>query len=384
VIQPTSHGAGAGRNAVAIGRKWTGTVTGYPVTVAPGALDRLADICADATSAHRYAIITDETVRDLYAARAAEAFTTSDVAVLTVSPGETHKTRESWARLTDELLDRGYGRDSAIIALGGGVVGDLAGFVAATFMRGIPFVQAPTTLLAMIDASIGGKTGVDTRHGKNLVGAFHRPAAVVVDQTVLATLPARELRAGLAEAIKHGVIGDAGYFERLQEMLPALVASDGHASTEMAELIIRSIEIKAGIVDRDEHEAGVRKILNFGHTVGHAIEMLSGYALLHGECVAIGMALEAEVGERAGVTARGTADSIRQAISIAGLPRNRPPHIDPPRIIEAARGDKKTRAGMIELAIPLAVGQMAGESTGWAVRIGEELIGEVLDEYADP
>lgn len=362
---------------------WTRDVTGYPVTVAPDALERVAAISAEATSAHRFAIITDETVRDLYATRLAGTFVQSEVAVLAVPPGETHKTRESWARLTDQLLALGHGRDSALIAVGGGVVGDLAGFVAATFMRGIPFVQVPTTLLAMIDASIGGKTAVDTPHGKNLVGAFHRPAAVIADPTVLATLPPRELRAGLAEAIKHGVIADAAYFAHIRDALPALLAPGGHATTYMAELIIRSIELKAAIVERDEREGGLRKILNFGHTLGHAIEALGNYQLLHGESISIGMALEAEVGERAGISARGTADAVRHVLDTAGLPSVRPRFLDPDRIIEVARGDKKTRAGSIELAIPLSVGKMAAEETGWTARIGEELIREVLDECAE-
>jgi 3-dehydroquinate synthase len=362
---------------------WTRDVTGYPVTVAAGSLARVAAIAAAATSAHRFAIITDETVRDLHATHVTGAFGSAETALLTIPPGEHHKTRESWGRLTDQLLSLGYGRDSALIAVGGGVIGDLAGFVAATFMRGIPFVQVPTTLLAMIDASIGGKTAVDTPHGKNLVGAFHRPAAVVVDPTVLSTLPSRELRAGLAEAIKHGVIADAAYFARLRDALPTLLGPDGHATPYMTELIIRSIELKASIVERDEHEGGLRKILNFGHTLGHAIEALGNYQLLHGESIAIGMALEAEVGERAGISARGTADSVRQVLASAGLPTARPRSLDPERIIESARGDKKTRAGSIELAIPLGVGKMAAEDDGWTARIGEELIREVLDECAE-
>ncbi len=362
---------------------WTREITGYPVTVAPDALERVAAIAAETTSAHRFAIITDETVRGLYASGVAALFAQGDVPVLTVPPGEMHKTRDSWARLTDQLLGLGYGRDSAIVAIGGGVVGDLAGFVAATFMRGIPFVQVPTTLLAMIDASIGGKTAVDTPHGKNLVGAFHRPAAVIADPKVLATLPERELRAGLAEAIKHGAIADAAYFAHTADALPALVGPGGSTSSQMTELIIRSIELKAEIVERDERESGLRKILNFGHTLGHAIEALGGYQLLHGEAIAIGMALEAEVGERAGITARGTADSIRRGLEAIGLPSVRPRSLDPDRVIEVARGDKKTRAGSIELALPLAIGRMAGEDTGWTARIGEELIREVLEECAE-
>ncbi len=362
---------------------WTRQVTGYPVTVAPGALERVPGIADEATAAHRFAIITDETVRDLYANRLAGLFTKSEVAVLAIPAGESHKTRDSWARLTDQLLALGHGRDSALIAVGGGVVGDLAGFVAATFMRGIPFVQVPTTLLAMIDASIGGKTGVDTTHGKNLVGAFHRPAAVVADPSVLATLPQRDLRAGLAEAIKHGVIADATYFARIRDELPTLLAAAGHASPQMAELIIRSIEIKAGIVEQDELEGGLRKILNFGHTVGHAIEALGNYQMLHGEAISIGMALEAEIGERAGISARGTAEAVRRILEIAELPAVRPLALDPERIIEVCRGDKKNRAGSIELAVPLSVGKMAAEATGWTARIGEELIHEVLEECAE-
>jgi 3-dehydroquinate synthase len=362
---------------------WMREVTGYPVTVAPGARRNVAALAAKATTAYRFAIITDETVRDLYAKEIAATFAPAEPLLLAIPSGEMYKTRESWARLTDQLLASGYGRDSAIIAIGGGVVGDLAGFVAATFMRGIPFIQVPTTLLAMIDASIGGKTGVDTQHGKNLVGAFHRPAAVIVDPTVLATLPPRELRAGLAEAIKHGVIADGAYLERIEKAVPTLLAPDGHASAAMIELIIRSIEVKAGIVERDEHEGGLRKVLNFGHTLGHAVESLGGYELLHGEAISIGMALEAEVGERAGISARGTADAVRKVLEVAGLPSLRPLGLDPERLIEVARGDKKTRAGSIELAVPLEIGAMAGENTGWAARIGEELIQEVLEECAE-
>ena len=375
--------AGSGRSSDTRRTTWTRDVTGYPVTVAPESLARVATISASATSAHRFAIITDETVRALYAMRVAETFAPSDVAVLTVPAGETNKTRESWSRLTDELLRLGHGRDSAIIALGGGVVGDLAGFVAATYMRGIPFIQVPTTLLAMIDASIGGKTGVDTPHGKNLVGAFHRPIAVIADPTVLATLPPRELRSGLAEAIKHGVIADEQYFAHIRDSVKSLLGAGGHATSGMTELIIRSIELKASVVERDEQEGGLRKVLNFGHTIGHAIEALGDYRLLHGEAISIGMALEAEVGERAGISGRGTADAIREVLTAAGLPSARPRDLDPDRIIEAARGDKKSRAGSIEFAIPLGIGRMAAEETGWTARIGEPLMREVLEECVE-
>ena len=379
------------------GAAWSRTITGYSVTVAEHALHRVASVTAASTSAHRYAIITDETVRGLYAQSVADQFSAGIATTHSIPAGEASKTRESWARLTDELLAAGHGRDSAIIALGGGVVGDLAGFVAATYMRGIPFVQVPTTLLAMIDASVGGKTAVDTPEGKNLVGAFHRPAAVVIDPNVLATLPLRELRAGLAEAIKHGAIADARYFDWIRRWLPALLSERGepvpsegandsvperNSASLMVELITRSIELKGAVVERDEHENGMRRILNFGHTIGHAVEALSGYRLLHGEAISIGMALEAELAERAGIAERGTAAALRQVLAAAGLPTERPQGIEPTRVIAMARGDKKTRGGMIELALPLAIGRMAGEERGWSVQLGDALLLEVLEERA--
>ncbi len=381
--KPPTGDAGRGRDDAAP-RPWTRTVAGYVITVASGSLDRVEAIARASAPAHRYAIITDDTVRRLYVERVVAQFGSASVTVLSVSPGEAHKTRESWARLTDDLLSAGHGRDSAIIALGGGVVGDLAGFVAATYMRGIPFVQVPTTLLAMLDASVGGKTAVDTPAGKNLVGAFHRPAAVIVDPAVLGTLPARELRGGLAEAIKHGMIADAAYLDLIRHSLATLLGAEGHRSRLMAELITRSIEIKSDVVEGDEREAGRRRILNFGHTLGHAIEALSGYTLLHGEAVAIGMALEAELAERAGIAGRGTAAGLREVLRNADLPTERPRSIDADRVLELARGDKKTRAGVIEMALPLAVGRMAGEERGWTVDVGEDLIREVVEERAGP
>ena len=209
--------------------------------------------------AHRYALITDSTIRPLYAGKVQSQFQSGTIDVLTIPAGESNKTRETWSRLTDEMLAKGYGRDSAVIALGGGVVGDLAGFVAATFMRGIPFVQVPTTLVAMVDASIGGKTAVDTPAGKNLVGAFHPPAAVLVDPQLLATLPLRELRAGLAEALKHGVIADEPYLHEVESSASELLSANGSKSDSMRSAIVRSIEIKADIVSRDEGRKAFEK-----------------------------------------------------------------------------------------------------------------------------
>ena len=349
---------------------------GYDVLVARDALDRTGEIARHVADAHRFAIITDDTVGPLYADRVARSFGANRVSTLTLPAGEAHKTRESWMRITDELLASGHGRDTTIVAVGGGVVGDLAGFVAATFMRGVPVVQVPTTLLAMIDAALGGKTAVDTPHGKNLVGAFHRPSAVVADPSVLATLPVRLLRAGLAEAIKHGAIADAAYLERIALALPAVVRDV--AGAEMHDLILRSIEIKASVVQRDEHEAGVRKILNFGHTLGHAVEAASGYELLHGEAVAIGMVLESTLAERIGVASQGTAARLRDIVGRAELPTTRPATLDAAHVLAATMSDKKSRRGTVEYALPERLGAMAGEERGWSIPVPDADVLAVL------
>lgn len=348
------------------------------MVVAPQALDRAGELVREAAPAYRYAIITDDVVGPLYASRVSASFRDGRVDILTVPTGERNKTRESWSLLTDQLLTAGYGRDTTIVALGGGVVGDLAGFVAATFMRGVPVVQLPTTLLAMIDASVGGKTGVDTPAGKNLVGAFHPPSLVLSDPSVLTTLPPEQLRSGLAEAIKHGVIADERYFERIVSDLPALLARPSGA--EMLDLIARSVEIKADVVARDERESGVRKTLNFGHTLGHAIESESGYKLLHGEAVAIGMVLESALAERVGVAERGTTNRVREAVERTGLPASYPEGMDADRVLASTRSDKKARRGLAEFALPKRVGAMAGGETDWAVRVDEGAVLAVLGE----
>ena len=328
--------------------------------------------------AHRYALITDSNVGPLYAKKVAGQLDPDAMDILTIPAGESNKTREVWARMTDEMLVKGFGRDSAVIALGGGVVGDLAGFVAATFMRGIPIIQVPTTLLAMIDASIGGKTAVDTPAGKNLVGAFHSPAAVLIDPQVLATLPLRELRAGFAEVLKHGVIADEPYLNDVASRASGLLSANGPKGDSMFSLIVRSVEIKADIVSRDEREEGLRQILNFGHTIGHAVELVSGYSLLHGEAVAIGMALESELAEQIGLAQTGTAATVSSALQSAGLPTALPSGSDGDAVIEAMRSDKKGRSGRTRFALPLRIGAMAGAETGWTVSVSDDQLREVL------
>ena len=351
------------------------------IRVASGLLARTGDLARELAPAHRYAIITDSNVGPLYAKMVGDQLEKGTVEVLTIPAGESNKTRESWARLTDQMLAKKYGRDSAVIALGGGVVGDLAGFVAATYMRGIPVVQIPTTLVAMVDASIGGKTAVDTPAGKNLVGIFHPPAAVLADPQVLATLPLREMRAGFAEIVKHGVIADDPYLRLVASSASEMLSgTTGSTSDRMLSLIVRSMEIKADIVSRDEREEGLRKTLNFGHTIGHAVELVSGYSLLHGEAVAIGMALESRLAEGIGVAQTGTAATITKVLQSAGLPTDLPPGIEPDAVIEAMKSDKKGVSGKTRLALPLRVGAMAGAEAGWTVPVGDDQLREVLHE----
>jgi 3-dehydroquinate synthase len=353
----------------------------YRVVIGAGLRHEFARHIAEVAGAHRYAVVSDSHVAPHYASALVESLAPlgGGTSLHVVPAGETHKTRAEWARLTDELLDAGCGRDTTVVALGGGVVGDLAGFVAATFMRGVPVVQCPTSLLAMIDASIGGKTGVDTAAGKNLVGAFHPPAVVLADVETLRTLPEAHRRAGLAEAIKHGVVADAGYFERLDADLPALLAGDPATTLEC---VTRSVEIKSDVVTSDTHERGRRKILNFGHTLGHAVEQVSGYALLHGEAVAIGMALEARLAERMAVAEPGTAKAIQAVVSRAGLPTTAPASLSSDDILHATRLDKKARAGAVEYALPARIGAMTGGDHGWAVPVDDALVSSVLETRA--
>ncbi|MCR4339479.1 MAG: 3-dehydroquinate synthase [Gemmatimonadaceae bacterium] len=349
----------------------------YPIRVESGSFAGLGGLVREVAPAHRYAIITDANVAHLYGKAAASSLGIDQADVLVIPAGESSKTRATWGWLTDGLITRGFGRDSAVISLGGGVVLDLAGFVAATYMRGIPIVHVPTTLLAMIDASIGGKSGVDTVFGKNLVGAFYRPNGVLVDPLFLETLPRNELRTGFAEALKHGVIADRHYFDSVVSAMTG-VLNGAAAGESLTRLIEGSVAVKAGIVGRDEREDGLRKILNFGHTVGHAVEMLSGYTLAHGEAVAIGMTVESRVAERAGVAISGTAAEIRNAVVAAGLPGSVPRGMSADRILEVMRSDKKTRGGFVHYSLPRSIGDMAGSESGWTVAVKDTIVREVL------
>lgn len=358
----------------------------YPVYCHEGALSALAPIVAAVAPGHRVAIISDDTVAPLHAAAVLAQFPAATTQLFTIPPGEQEKTRAQWGALTDALCEWGAGRDTTIIALGGGVIGDLAGFVAATFMRGIPVVQVPTTLLAMVDAAVGGKTAVDSPYGKNLVGAFHNPSAVVMDPGVLRTLPTSLRRAGLAEMIKHGVIADAAYFDTVLQALPRLAAESALSApttasavvAELATLVAGSVRIKADVVAEDTREGGLRQVLNFGHTIAHAIERELHFTMAHGEAVAIGMVVEARIAEHLGLAPAGLHLAIAEAVRMAGLPWTIPAALTADGVVEATRGDKKARGGMVRYALPRGIGEMETGDGHWSVAVPDDVVRQAV------
>lgn len=355
---------------------------GSRIHIGAGLLDECGTLVRAALGSRRLVIVSDDTVAPLYAARVAASCGVGETHILTMPAGEEHKTRQRWARFTDAMLDLGVGRDSAVLALGGGVIGDLGGFVAATYMRGIPVVQLPTTLLAMIDAAVGGKTGVDTRAGKNLVGAFHHPALVLADPRTFRTLPLAQLRNGLAEAVKHGVVASADDFAWIGANAAQIVREGGPTDALGETLVRRNVEIKARVVAADEKEGGLRKILNFGHTIGHAVELLSGYTLLHGECVAIGMVVEARLAARLGLADASVESALVEVLRAVGLPVAIPAGMALDAVLDATRSDKKARAGAVEYALPSRIGAMAGGDRGWGIPAPDAAVLDALRESA--
>jgi 3-dehydroquinate synthase len=325
----------------------------YPIMIGPGLLDDSA-VLARAVAARDALVVTNETVAPLYVDRLTRSLPGKRVAAVVLPDGEQHKTLATLSRVFDALVERRMNRDACVVALGGGVVGDMAGFAAACYQRGVDYVQVPTTLLAQVDSSVGGKTGVNHPGGKNLIGAFHQPRAVVSDIGTLATLPPRELRAGLAEVIKYGLIADATFLGWIETHLEALLRLE---AADLTHAIQRSCEIKAGIVAKDEREHGRRALLNLGHTFGHAIETAVGYGdWLHGEAVATGMLMAADLSHRLGWLEATDVERVRALLARTGLPTTAP-RIGAPRALELMGMDKKVLAGRIRLVLMRRLGE---------------------------
>jgi 3-dehydroquinate synthase len=337
----------------------------YPILVGPGLLSQLPAQLEALGLRGKLWLIADGAAYPHYGPRIEAALRDAGRAVDTriIPSGEGSKDLAVVSGCYDWMIGGGVERRDAVLALGGGVIGDLAGFVAATVLRGIAFVQLPTTLLAMVDSALGGKTGVNHPLGKNLIGAFHQPRLVLSDTDTLATLPPRELNAGWAEVIKHGVIKDAGLFEMLENQEPRTESRTaeqsvlGSWSLVLPGIIRRAAKVKVDVVNADERETGERMLLNYGHTLGHAVEAAAGYGtLLHGEAVAIGMHLEAQIGERLGMVDVAMVERQRALLAAYGLPTAVPAGMDPEDLIERTLRDKKVRAGKVRWALATGIG----------------------------
>ena len=346
----------------------------YEIKIAPGLLPKLGGECARLKLGDRCAIITDANVGKKFAEPAYESLVRSgfEPSLITVPAGETAKSLRTVQNCYDRLAEQQLERKSFIVALGGGVVGDLAGFVAATYLRGIPFVQVPTTLLAQVDSSVGGKTGVNLRAGKNLVGAFYQPRLVLCDLDTLKTLPEREFRAGLAEVVKYGIIYDAKLFARLERDLPKILKRDQEV---LAPVIARCCEIKAEVVGKDETESGLRAILNFGHTIGHAIENSVGYGkFLHGEAISIGQVAAAKLSQRILGLPERDVERIENLFWRVGLSTGiQLNSARRKKLFAAMRLDKKVSGGEIKFVLAEKIGRVV-----WGQKISTSLIEEAL------
>ena len=324
----------------------------YPILIGAGLLSR-TDLLQEHVPGRDVLLVSNTLVAPLYAAALKKGLGDRRIVEVTLPDGESHKTLATVARVLDVLVANRFARDCTVLALGGGVVGDMAGFAAACYQRGVAYVQVPTTLLAQVDSSVGGKTGVNHPGGKNLIGAFHQPSAVVADTETLKTLPLRELRAGLAEVIKYGLICDEELFTWLEQNMEKLLA---HDAAELTYAIHRSCEIKAEIVGRDEREQGDRALLNLGHTFGHALESVTGYTKwLHGEAVGAGLLMAATMSCESGLMPTASVQRLRKLLERAGLPTEAR-ELSPDSVMEHMRIDKKVKSGRIRLVLMRSIG----------------------------
>jgi 3-dehydroquinate synthase len=334
----------------------------YPIVIGSGALAGLGDAVKErgVKPGTKVLVVTNPVVNEHYGATALGSLQAAgmDAQLLEIDAGEDQKTPATVALIHDAAFRQKLERGSLIVALGGGVVGDMAGFAAASWLRGIAVVQVPTTLLAMVDAAIGGKTGVNHPGGKNLIGAFHQPRLVLIDPACLATLPPREFRAGMAEVIKYGVIGDGELFAQLEQAGEQLASMGALPPALLQTILERSAAAKARVVAADEREGGLRAILNYGHTLGHVVEALCGYGTyLHGEAVAIGMVAAGELSCELGLWSREHQERQRRVIAAAGLPLAWP-DLQPEAVLGCLQGDKKVRDGRVRFVLPTALGRV--------------------------
>ncbi len=329
----------------------------YPIRIARGLLDRLGRDIACRRIGNRFCVISDDRVARLYGEPLMHSLSAGGLhaEMITFPHGEASKELATISTLAGQLAQKGFDRSDALIALGGGVTGDITGFLASIYMRGIPFVQVPTTLLAQVDSSVGGKTGVDIAEGKNLLGTFYQPRAVYIDPDVLSTLPEQELLGGLAEVIKYGVIWDKEFFDFLSANRKAILALEDSA---LLPLLARCCEIKAQVVEKDEREGGLRRILNFGHTIGHAVEAASNFALIHGLAIAIGMRAASDLAVRCKLCPPEDAKTIRRLLEDFGFPVEIPPELDRKAIRRFLLTDKKTVGGRVFFVLPEHIGRV--------------------------
>ncbi len=329
----------------------------YTIHILIGAIGQVGQFMRDMQLSKSALVVTDENVGPLYSGILLESLTSAGFvpSVVTVAPGENSKSLTTADAIFTQTIRMGLDRKSPIIALGGGVVGDLAGFVAATYMRGVPFIQVPTTLLAQVDSSVGGKTAVNHQLGKNLIGSFYQPQLVVIDPLVLNTLPERELKAGLAEVVKYGIIADSNFFEFLKNRQQAILA---RRPEELIEVISRCCQIKAEVVAKDEREASLRMILNFGHTVAHAVEAVGGYSEYnHGEAVAIGMHAAALISHSVGLCGQDDVETLKQLLGSMGLPLKATGY-SPEELKGYLARDKKMESGKVNWVLMSGIGQV--------------------------
>lgn len=329
----------------------------YPIFIEDGILETVGADIAKRNIADRFVVISDDYVAGLYGSTLMASLKDAGVAAELISfpRGEASKNLQVFADLSSRLAQLGMDRKSGLIALGGGVTGDLTGFLAASYMRGIPFVQIPTTLLSQVDSSVGGKTGVDIPEGKNLVGAFYQPKAVYIDSSVLTTLPLEELLGGIAEVIKYGVIRDAEFYGFLERNLDAILELNPAIIQEMIHTCCR---IKAEVVAQDERESDLRRILNFGHTIGHAVEAASNFTLIHGHAVAIGMVAALRIAVSSGLCKRKEAGRVATLIHTFGLPTEIPEGMDAELIKSYIKSDKKSISGSVFYVLPITIGEV--------------------------